>query len=260
VSVSSLGKPVLLAQRRVLELIGPARYGVIAAGLVLAACGIGDAALSVGQRGQATPGTPTAAGVGVVSNAVTGLPPAVTPPAGALIFTVTPEQSRATFRVREQLVGVQVPGDAVGSTGAVTGRIVLRRDGGLAPDASKITVDLRELKSDDPRRDSFIKQSALQTNQFPYAEFMPRSAPGIPSPPPASGEHAFRMTGVLLVHGVQREVTWDVTARRDGTQLTGRAVTAVKFGDFGMTPPRADPVVSVVDEIRLELNLVAVQA
>jgi polyisoprenoid-binding protein YceI len=224
--------------------------GVVVAGLFVAACGPG--------AGAAQPaGTPADGGVGPVSGAVTSLPAVVTPPAGALIFNVAPEQSRITFRVREQLVGVQVPSDAVGTTGAVTGRIVLRREGGLAPDASKITVDLRELRTDDPRRDSFIKQSALQTNQFPYAEFMPKSAAGLPNPLPASGESTFRLTGALLVRGVQKDVTWDVTTRREGAQLNGRALTTVKFGDFGMTPPRAEPVVSVVDEIRLELSLVA---
>ncbi len=188
------------------------------------------------------------------------LPTVAPPPLGAVIFTVVPGQSRVTFRVREQLVGVQLPSDAVGSTGAVTGRVVMRREGGVAPDASRVSVDLRELRTDDPRRDSFIRQNTLQTLIFPSAEFQPRTATGLPNPLPASGEHTFRLTGAMLIHGVQKEVTWDVTARRAGTQLSARATTAVKFGDFGMTPPKAEPVVNVVDEIRLELDLVATQA
>jgi polyisoprenoid-binding protein YceI len=63
----------------------------------------------------------------------------------------------------------------------------------------------------------------------------------------------------MVVHGVQKDVTWDVRARRAGAQLTARATTTVKFGDFGMAPPKAEPVLLVVDEIRLELDIVATQ-
>jgi hypothetical protein len=50
------------------------------------------------------------------------------------------------------------------------------------------------------------------------------------------------------------------SARRDRTTLTGTATTSFKFGDYGMEPPRVPMVLSVVDEIRLELALVATQA
>jgi polyisoprenoid-binding protein YceI len=216
------------------------------AALLLASCGLGGAA----SGGTAQPGSAPAA----------VLPTIAAPPPGAVVFNVVAGQSRATFRVREQLVGVQLPSDAVGTTGAVAGQIALRREGGIASEASRVSVDLRELRTDDPRRDSFIRQSSLQTSQFPFAEFIPRTAAGLPSPLPASGEHAFKLSGTMAIRGVQKEMTWDVTARRAGTQLAARATATVKFGDFGMAPPKAEPVVVVVDEIRLELDLVAAQA
>jgi polyisoprenoid-binding protein YceI len=153
---------------------------------------------------------------------------------------------------------VELSSDAVGTTGRdqPTGP---RPDGSAGP-SSRISVDLRELKSDDPRRDSFIKQNTLQTERFPLAEFGPTRVEGLPNPLPASGEHAFRLVGGLTVHGVQRETTWSVRARRDGARLTGVATTTVKFGDFGMAPPRVPLVLSIIDEIRLELDLVAAQA
>lgn len=224
---------------------------LVAAVLAITGCGLPS---SGAPADGATPATGGSAG-----------PPASLPtvgaaPSGAMVFNVVPGQSRATFRVREQLVGVQLPSDAVGTTSAVTGRIVLRREGGIAPEASRVTVDLRELRTDDPRRDSFIRGSTLRTSEFPTAEFMPRTATGLPNPLPASGEHTFRLSGTMLMRGVTRDLTWDVTARRAGTQLSARATTTIRFGDFGMTPPRADPVVMVVDEVRLELDLVAAQS
>ena len=180
-------------------------------------------------------------------------------PASALVFQVVSGQSRATFRVREQLAGRDLPNDAVGTTGAVAGQLVIQPDGTIPAGASRITVDVNSLATDSSMRDSFIKRSTLQTQQFPTADFVPTRVEGLPNPLPASGQHTFKLTGLMTLHGVQKEITWDVTAARDGASLTGTATTAFKFGDFGMTPPRAPAVLSVVDEIRLEVQLVATQ-
>ena len=226
---------------------------------------LGGSVASIALAGGGVPGGGATGAAPTSSAGSSALLPAALPtvaaaPSGATVFSVVPGQSRATFRVREQLVGVQLPSDAVGTTSAVTGRLVLRREGGVASEASRINVDLRELRTDDPRRDSFIRQRTLRTAEFPFAEFMPRTAAGLPNPLPASGEHSFRLSGTMLLRGVTRDITWDVTARRAGTQLSARATTTVRFGDFGMVPPRAEPVAMVVDEIRLELDLVAVQS
>jgi polyisoprenoid-binding protein YceI len=155
------------------------------------------------------------------------------------------------------LAGVQFPGDAVGTTGLVTGQLTLRPDGTVAPEASRVTVDLRDLKSDDPRRDGFIKDNTLDVSRFPVAEFVPIRVVGGPSPLPVSGEHAFQLVGQMTTHGVTREQTWMVRARRDVARLTGTATTSVRFGDYGMSIPRVPMVLSIVDEIRLEVHLVA---
>jgi polyisoprenoid-binding protein YceI len=171
------------------------------------------------------------------------------------VFKVLEEGSDARFRVREQLAGRDLPSDAVGTTGDVTGQLALHPDGRVASEASKISVGLRDLKTDSDRRDGFIKGNTLQVDQFPTADFVPTRIEGVPTPLPASGEHTFKMAGMMTVHGVQKEVIWDVTATRNGSNLTGKATTAIKFGDFGMEPPKVPVVLSVVDEIRLELDL-----
>jgi polyisoprenoid-binding protein YceI len=249
------------------------RFAPLLALPLLAACvPTGDDRAPVASSGsgaQATPASSTAASAPAAATTPAGPPPASAPtatasasttaPAGTVTFQVRQNESKATFRVREQLANVQLPNDAVGTTGAVTGQISVLPEGAIAGEASKITVDLRQLQTDSAMRDNFIKQNTLQTSRFPMAEFVPTRAEGLPSPLPPAGEHAFRLTGIMTVRGVQKEVTWDVTARREGAQLTGRATTVVKFGDFGMTAPRVPVVLSIVDEIRLELDLVAAQ-
>jgi polyisoprenoid-binding protein YceI len=177
-----------------------------------------------------------------------------------LRFQAVQNTSTASFRVREQLAGVSLPNDAVGCTGSVTGQLVIQPNGQLVPAASRLTVDLRDLKSDSDQRDNFIKMAVLQTQRFPLAEFVPTTAQGLPATLPASGSATFTLTGPMTVRGVTRDQTWQVTARREGAGLTGTATTSFKFGDFGMEPPRVPVVLSVVDEIRLEIALSATQA
>ena len=182
-----------------------------------------------------------------------------TSPAGTLVFQIAQGQSQAIFRVREQLVGRELPNDAVGTTSAVSGQLAIRPDGTVDGTSSRITVDLNSLATDSSMRDGYIKQNTLQTSQYPTAEFVPTRVEGLPNPLPPSGQYTFKLTGLQTIHGVQKEVTWDVTATRDGSALNGTATTAFTFGDFGMTPPSARSVLSVVDSIRLEVALAATQ-
>ncbi|HEY3127356.1 MAG TPA: YceI family protein, partial [Candidatus Limnocylindria bacterium] len=167
--------------------------------------------------------------------------------------------SKATVRVREQLVGVNLPSDAVLVATGATGTFVLNDDGAFAPD-SKITFDVTTLASDQRNRDDFVKMDTLQTRQFPTATFVPAKTSGLALPLPSSGDFTFRLTGQITIHGKTKEVTFDVTAHRGGNELTATATASPtwKFADFGMTAPSVPfRVVSIVDEIRLVVDLVA---
>lgn len=176
------------------------------------------------------------------------------PKAVPIRLALAPTGNEARFIVREQLVGVELPNDAIGATGAITGGIVLDGKGGVDSAASRITVDLRTLKSDRDRRDNFIKRRTIVTDSFPNAEFVVTSAPGLPGRLPASGTFAFTLQGTMTVHGVSRATTWEVTATAGNGEYTGKASTRFKFADFGMAQPRVPVVLSVVDDIRLEFD------
>jgi polyisoprenoid-binding protein YceI len=110
---------------------------------------------------------------------------------------LVPGQNEVRYRVREQLVRLTLPSDAVGATHEVTGMIVINPDGTIVPDESKVRVNLRTLASDDSRRDGFLRRRTLQTDRFPFAEFVPLEVQGLPSPLPESGEVTFRLVGDL---------------------------------------------------------------
>ena len=62
------------------------------------------------------------------------------------------------------------------------------------------------------------------------------------------------MVGNLTIHGVTKPATWSVTTQVSGNDVTGQATTDFKFEDFGMTPPASMAVLSVVDNVKLEVS------
>ena len=220
----------------------------------LALAGCGGAAQ---PAPTATPGATTAAATTPAPTA-TASPTAAASAAG-LTFTVS-SGSKAVVRVTEQLADRKDLSDAVLTSDKVSGEFTLLPNGAFAP-SSKIVVDLTALASDSRTRDNFIKNDTLSTRQFPEATFVPTKVDGLTLPLPASGDLAFRLTGQMTIRGVTKDVTFDVKATRSGADLTSTAhvAPAFQFGTFGMTQPRVFSVLSIKDEIRLEVQLVAKQ-
>jgi polyisoprenoid-binding protein YceI len=187
--------------------------------------------------------------------------PGASAEAGAATFTIA-NASKATVSVREQLVGVNLPSDAVLTASGGTGSFTVNPDGTFSAD-SKITFEVSTLTSDQRDRDNFIKNDTLQVRQFPTATFVPTTATGLTLPIASGAELKFTLAGKMTIHGVTKDVTFDVAATRDGSQLkaTATANPTWKFGDFGMRAPAVPfRVVSVNDEIRVVVDLVATGA
>ena len=215
----------------------------LGAGMLVAACG-----------GSATVETPTATPTATTTATAT----AASTTSSAGTWTVT-DKSKATIRVREQLVGVSLPSDAVLTAMGAKGSFELNADGTFES-GSKITFDLTTLSSDERDRDNFIKNDTLQVRQFPTAGFVPTKTSGLVLPLATSGTFTFTLTGNMTIRGKTKEVTFDVTAKRDGSDLTATATAnpSWKFGDFGMTAPSVPfRVLSVTDEIRASIDIVA---
>lgn len=209
------------------------------------------AALAVVNYGQseASADGPDAVGRARVAPA-TG--DAVDLPAGALELVVAPEGNEARYRIREQLVGLDLPNDAVGATSGVTGGIAFDAAGKVVPSASKFVVNVASLKSDKDRRDGYVRGRILQTQENPTVELSPTAVRGIGLPLPTSGSRTFEVLGDLTVRGVTKPTTWQVTATFDAGRVAGTAATTFTFAEFGLTQPRVPVVLSVADSIRLE--------
>lgn len=208
---------------------------------------------------SAPPASSLAASTNTTAPTPTATISATVSASGPWTFTVA-SSSKTTVRVREVLAQIRLPGDATLTATGMKGTFVLNADGTFAP-TSKITADLTTLRSDQSQRDEFIKDNTLQTRRFPTAEFVPTKTSGLTLPLAASGDLAFTLTGSMTVHGVTKEVTFSVKGTRDGAKLTATATAdpAWKFADFGMTTPRVASVLSIEDQIRVEIALVATE-
>ena len=227
--------------------------------LSLMACSTSSVASTV-----SSPGTDTAsAAIPRAQNSTTATTgttvQAALPTAGAGMqrFVVDPANSQARYRVREQLANVSFPNDAVGVTKDLQGQLVFDEHGAVVRDASKFIINLQTLKSNESRRDNFLRRSSIETDRFPKAEFVPTAVEGLPWPLPAAGDVTFQLVGDLTVHGATNPTVWQVTAKTDGTSVTGNAATSFKFSDFGMSTPRVAVVLSVEDTIKLEFDFKA---
>lgn len=179
-------------------------------------------------------------------------------PSGAIRFVVVPDRSIATIRVRDQVANIPAPGDAVLTSRAFSGGLVMLPDGTFAA-GSTISIDLDSLASDPALRDEWIKINTLETRRYPHAEFTALGVTGIPLPLPASGEWQAQVRGTMRIHGVERELTWPLHVTRGNVEVRATGATTFRFGDQGMAVPADRLILSVVDEVRLEIDVVAKQ-
>src|SRR5438309_4110641 len=83
----------------------------------------------------------------------------------ALRLVLASTGNAARYRVRERLVGHDFPNDAVGETKSLTGAISIDSDGKVIRDASKFTLDAGSFVSDRDRRDGFVRNRLLESEE-----------------------------------------------------------------------------------------------
>lgn len=190
-------------------------------------------------------------------NAASATPaPTVILPAGTTRFRILPERSEAAYFAEETLASIGLPSRAKGATQDIHGEFYLRDDGIDPSFESRFTVDLRTLKSDESRRDARV-QLTLDTANYPEAVFVVRRVEDFPRRWSGEEDATFRMTGDLTIHGVTREVTWEVKAKREGPVMTALATVELRYADFNIDPPNIAGFVSLTDDFTVQVQVVA---
>jgi polyisoprenoid-binding protein YceI len=180
-------------------------------------------------------------------------------PGGALAFAIIPDQSEASYFADEKLASLPLPSTAKGTTTDISGTFYLTPDG-LALDQSQpstFTVNLKTLTSDKEMRDRRVQSLGLETNTYPTATFTIASVTGYDATRPAGEEQDLQLTGTMDLHGVQKELTWEVKARREGDVISALATVEFKFADFNIPVLNIAGFVSVQDTVTLQVQVVA---
>ena len=178
---------------------------------------------------------------------------------GALTFKILSDRSEAAYFADEKLASLPLPSKAKGSTKDITGQFQLTADG-FDLDASQpttFTVNLKTLASDKSMRDARVQNQALETSKFPTATFTAAKVTGFDKRLASDAEQTLQMSGTLDLHGVKKDVVWEVKAKRDGNIITALATLKFNFGDFNIPILNIANFVSVQDGVTLQVQVVA---
>jgi len=161
--------------------------------------------------------------------------------------------SKARYKIGEELVRLPLPIVATGETGLVSGTISIDEMGNVVDD-SKILVDVTALKSDEDRRDRWVlrnsgigKQVLLEVQEIV----------GLLNPVPNQGNYNIEIIGDLIISGVSKNTKWTTDLNFDGSEVSGLASTVITWDDFNLTKPTFPFILSLEDEITLEIEFIA---
>lgn len=155
------------------------------------------------------------------------------------------------YRVNEELAGVGAK-TAFGRTPDVSGTLVLD---GTTVTAVDIEADLSTLESDSSFRDSAMRDQALETSRFPTATFTLTEPIELGSIPGEDETMKVSAKGELTLHGVTREVTIPLEAKRVADVIAVTGSLDIAFADYDIAKPVAARVLSVEDRGVMELQL-----
>ena len=120
---------------------------------------------------------------------------------------------------------------------------------------SVITLDLHRLTSDQSLRDGYIRRTMFGRDR--YAIFTVVDIGELPEAF-ARGEVATGSgTGTLQIRGIEVPLSLDIEARDDGKVINILGRTTFTWDEFQIPKPLVRLVVSIEDEVRVEVLLVA---
>jgi len=171
----------------------------------------------------------------------------------------------AGFRITESFAGGLTDHVAVGRSDEVAGSIEV---GGSEVTKGSFTIDLTALAFDDDpglpvaNRVNAMADRGLQIDTFPEATFELTAPVDFGEAPTPGAVVTAEATGDLTIHGVTKEVTFTIEAKRQGTELlvaTADPVPVV-LADFDIEKPTGGPIAEIADEGSFEFLVVLAAA
>ncbi len=201
------------------------------------------------QPVSAAPAESTATLAPTSTEAIRPTVPADTGSPGGSTQYVVGEGSEITFTVGEVLARFPNPIKAVMRTTGLSGQINL--DG----HPSTIQVDLQSLSSDQQYRDLYVHERMFPDH--PIASFTVDRVTDLPAEFSRGESFQLPLSGTLNIKGEDFPLTFDLEVRNDGNVLNVLGRTIVTWEQLNIPVPTARSVVSIEDEIHVQILLVS---
>lgn len=165
------------------------------------------------------------------------------------------EPSSVTFTVNEKLARLPLPIDAVLSTEIVKGSIDLEYS------KADITVDLHTLKSDQNKRDRYVREQLFPDQKYAFIKI--DKFPTIPDEFYEGSSFETNISAIVNVNGVDAVLDFDITAQLsyinpfysdEVLEITG--VSHFYWSDFNMETPKSG-FFTLKDKVDVQLSFFA---
>ena len=140
--------------------------------------------------------------------------------------------SYAGYRVNEVLNGTDVTVD--GRTDQVTGEVTVD---GESVTAASFTVDVASIATDQGSRDSYFRNTAMQTFRYPTATFTLTEPVVAASTPRLGAKQTVAATGELMLAGTTNPVSVSMDVVFDGEKAQVAGSIPITFADYGVEAP-----------------------
>jgi polyisoprenoid-binding protein YceI len=187
--------------------------------------------------------------------------PAASAPASgsSTVYKIDPAQSEAHYEVGETFFQGNRFNLAIGRTKGVAGEIQVDMANPAKSQIGTLVIDVSQLKSDEDRRDNFIRRTGLESSKYPQVTFKPTGIDGLPTTVKPGDTLTLKVIGDLTVKETTKPVTWDVKLTVAADKVSGEASTQITLSDFGAGPIQL-PMLSTEDTAKLVFDFVAVPA
>src|ERR1051326_6304310 len=129
---------------------------------------------------------------------------------GLRTFQIVPAQTTVSYSVHENLILENKPDNvAVGTTHTEQGTFQIATGADPLVVSMNVSVDLRTLQTESERRDNFVRQNYLETDQYPMATFVSTCASNLPTNYVDGQTAHFQITGNLTMHGKTNKEVFD---------------------------------------------------
>ena len=176
---------------------------------------------------------------------------------GVVVYQIVQDESSVSFSLDEILRGS--PFTPVGTTNQVAGEIAVDFKNATVQ-LGVIQVNARTLQTDSNFRDRAIRNEILDTGTYEMITFTPKSIDGLPQSAQPGDEVSVSITGDLTIRNITQEVTFTGKVKLASMdRLEGAATATVLRTDYDLVIPSVPSVADVSDDVRLEIQFVAVK-